>query len=571
MGRFFIGLILITASSTLLLNTAKANSTFEAIYKNVFVAQCGSCHAPGNMQANLDLVGEGSNAMANVRANLYMKPVKNTTAKAKNNLLVYSGDPYRSLLFRLVNNGLAADVVVEPSEDVDNIHANIKLKDTDKELIRQWILFDAPATGYVIDHSMIESFYSGNGIWGIDASEIPEPPAPGEGFQIHYGPFFLPPWEDADQPNAEYRLKYDTKLPTDIEINRIEAAIGSSHHFIMYRFTEDAKDVPYGLRNNDMDTQSEYVAGWQFSNNLLLPEGTAYKWAKNSQLDLNAHVINYSQTAIVANDMYINVYTQPKGTAKQEMFSALIPNITLYLPNTGQEEEIETFFNLNQNATIHIWRMSSHTHKLATDFDVWLRNADGTKNEHIFDATKYNGVPTCEEIGYDYQHPPTRSFAPFLPLNIKNGIIHRAKYLNNSNKPVFWGPTSNDEMMITAIFYTLSTDGIEMTENSDCAEVGINEQNFTSDSANTNLNLQVLNSAATAQTTLNLSAKQAGRANLQVFDVNGRQIWETSISLLGGNTQQQITLPTHNLGKGVYWCRAANEQGQAVNQKFIVY
>ncbi len=532
-----------------------AVGTFEEVYTDVFVPQCMTCHSD-----------DWGNSMETVRQTLIDELPSNNSLIAKRHQLVFEGDPYRSTLFRYINNGLAPDIESLPIEDKDGTHSSIQLSDYHKELIRQWILYGAPdSQEEVVDHELIQEFYNGNGVYGVPHDQIPEKPAPSEGFQIHYGPFFLPPWEGIDQPNVEFYSKYYTYLDEDTEIHRLDAQLGSSHHLILYRFNSEstADRLREGLRPNAYHNDVSYVTGYQNSYDLRLPEGTAFTWQKNSILDINGHSINYSQTAVLATDMYVNVYTQKKGTAKQEMFSDLIPNVGIYIPNDGQEHIFESEFTYGVPTTLHVWGVSSHTHKYGTDFDVWLRNPDGSKGEHIFDGSKYNGIPTCEEIGYDFQHPPVRYFNPFLPVKISDGIIQRAKYVNNGPESVRWGETSNDEMMITGVFYTLSTSGITPNPASQCFA---DEITSTAGEiiANPTLQAHISPNPFSEQTTLSLTSPETDELTIEIYNLQGQLVKNLGQISVNAQSNQQISIDAEGLNTGMYFYHIRGSEGGSV-------
>ena len=547
--------------------------TYEEIYNDVFKTQCNSCHNSSDMAGGLDLIGSSKEE---VRNNLYGVLPQNETAKNKQHQLLYPGDPYRSMLFRMVNNGLSPNEALETAEDPEGVHTGIEISDYHKELIRQWILWDAKMEGEVVKHDLIEDYYNGNGFKGIADEDIPPVPDPSEGFQIHIGPYFVQPWENGPQPNLEYYSKWETHLPSGLEINRIDAHLGSSHHLILYLFEGDAAaDRPNGLRDVANHSNVSYVVGYQQSEDWRLPDNTALFWQEDAVLDMNAHVVNYT-TQVLATDMYINVYTQNKGTAKHEMMSQLIPNFNFNIPNDGQEHEFETAFTYNFNFPIYVWNMSSHTHQLATDYDVWLRNPDGTKGEHIFDASKYNGIPECEEIGYDYQHPPTRVFSPFLPIYINEGIIHRAKYINNTDGPVGWGATSNDEMFITGVSFVLDTTDIKMPEGSKCYADEITSVNDTEHLLpNGEMKQQLIvyaypNPMQNGATTVFINSIKDTHCNFILMDISGKEIIRKENFPLYGFASNQIHIQQNDLKQGMYIYTLTDKTGKVVSGKLMV-
>ena len=201
------------------------------------------------------------------------------------------------------------------------------------------------------------------------------------------------------------------------------------------------------------------VAAVQESTDLKLPGGTAFIWENDLVLDLNSHYINFSSTSTYQSEVYFNVYTQPSGTAAQEMHTDLLINFNIPIPNNGNEithTEAEVF----NSPPIYLWGMMGHTHRWGTDYKTYLRNTNGTKGVLIYDASCPQGVPGCPQPFFDYQHIPIRYYEPLFELPLNPGFIHEAKWINNGPTSVNFGPTSQDEMMVLVIMYTESLDGV---------------------------------------------------------------------------------------------------------------
>jgi hypothetical protein len=434
-----------------------AQTTWEKVY-NLMQENCASCHISGHESG---LVLNGS--ISEVYDNIYYSSAINDSAAAKNYSIIMPGDPYKSFLFSKINNELAIDVSLKAGEGEPCPQGGAApLADKEIELIRQWIIYGAKETGDAVDEELINTFYDDGGIQSVPSP--PMPPAPDEGFQIHYGPYFL--WPDDEN---EFWSKFATDLPEDIEIKKLDVVMGSnSHHFIIYKY-DFATYIsnPFGLRDNDPEFLGvSLVTANQFSYALELPEKTAFKWADNTWLDLNSHYINYSSTQPLACEVYVNVYTQPAGTALYEMHSDLPANTDIYIPNDNTPYTFEhPIYDPGNNDEIFVWALTSHTHKYGSDFDMYLRNADGTKGEHLFDAScgATDGIPGCADEIYDYQHPPIRYWNTFLPVIPKNGLIAEAVYVNDGDVPVWFGLTSDDEMMVEIYFYIDDTTGLNLS------------------------------------------------------------------------------------------------------------
>jgi len=428
-----------------------AQSTWDEVY-TILKTNCATagCHA-GAAPAGLLYFDLEKHFVHEQIFNQF--PQNETAAQTNNNRLIYAGDPYRSYIFRKLNNGFTQDAPLAEKEK-DEWHKNT-LTDIEKELVRQWILFGAPDSTEVVERDLLEEFYSGNGIASVE--NPPKPPE--QGFQIHVGPFYLPP--GAEQ---EYFYKYPLdNLYEKVEVIAFDTEMGSSsHHFIIMKFWNSfVSKTAYGLREWDRHDHATFEEVAQESQRIDLPGGSAFEWKENTVLDLNTHYINYSASAVLACDVYINIETQLSGTANQYMLTRVIPDITINVPPTGNQVElVDTFFAPYYLSNIFIWSLTSHAHSSSIDYDIY-EPVPGKPLNHIYEASCPNGVPGCENEYYDYERPPTRYFDPFFEADPANGVVHKATYINNGTEPLRWDWTSKGEMMVFVMRYLLDTIGVE--------------------------------------------------------------------------------------------------------------
>lgn len=443
---------------------------------NIFQNKCMSCHSNADQQGGLDLEGSGANVALkalNVYNNIVGKtPNTNAHAIAEGYQYIYKGRPDLSYLFRKINGTLEPTIVLDSSVEGDQMpQYQPELTNVEKELIRQWILLGAPAqnsnaqvpTAYVDQiPALVNEYYNGNGQASFP-NEAPTAPDPSEGFQIKMGPFYLNP---AGQNFSEMELfqKYALDLPADVDVTRIDMKISSSsHHFIIYNFpgTFAANNIDPGFRSNPDHTSISLTAAIQEATDLSLPQGTAFIWDNDIVLDLNSHYINYDASNTYQAEVYFNVYTQPAGTAIQEMKTDLLLKDDIFIPNNGNQYDFDEAV-LGQG-TRYVWGLMGHTHQWGKDYKMYLRNSNGTKGELIYDAScSLDGVPGCVSPFFDYQHIPMRYFDNLFALPMNPGFIHSASYVNNGPSNVWFGPTSDDEMMVMIMMYTSDTTGLDL-------------------------------------------------------------------------------------------------------------
>jgi len=527
---------------------SNAQSTWNDVY-TILNTNCSNagCHAG---LSNFDF----SLSSDEVYNNLYNISPSNVAAANKGNKYIFPGDPYRSYLFRKINRGFTPDVPIEADEtDAMDIVPIDGLTIEDKELIRQWILKGASQTGEVVNQNLIADYYNGNGINAIEAP--PPAPAAGEGFQIHLGPYFIEPGGE-----KEFFYKYRMQNQDKIEVTKFETVMGeSSHHFIIMKFADTFGDFSdstnEGLRIWDRHDHAEFVEVAQSSQTTKLPNGSAFFWEDSAILDLNTHYINYSQTAVLAADVYINIDTQAEGTANQIMYTQLIPNLELAIPpNVNDYVVTDTFSVAFPN--LFVWSLTSHAHSSSTDYDIYQPFIDQDPI-HIYDASCPDGVPGCEFPYYDYQNPPTRFFEPFLLTEPTVGVIHSVTYNNPTNLPVQWTWTSDGEMMVFVMRYLFDTVGVSIDEPVGVEFINTKEVNI-SVFPNPADNFIILN----WEQDLNIS-------DIKMFDQLGRNcnLLKKHMSF---NNNGYVNIDINDFAPGLYLLQLLDENGNRYIEKIII-
>ncbi|MCG8330443.1 MAG: T9SS type A sorting domain-containing protein [Chitinophagales bacterium] len=539
-------------ASTLLLLLATcsisvAQSTSLKVYQ-IFQDKCAQCHSNAQPQAGLDLEGQGATLEAkalHVYNNLVNATPANATAAAKGDKYIYPGRADRSFLFRKINQGLEPLINLESGENQPMPpYGQPLLNDVEKELIRQWILFGSPLQDEVVEESVLEDYFSGNALQSFPEG-APEAPAPSEGFQIKMGPFYLAPGEE-----VEYFQKYELDLPEDQEITRVEIEMGTySHHFIIYNFNPGGDaPIPAGLRLDADHSDISLVAAVQESTDLHLPQGTAFFWDNQLVLDLNSHYINYSASANYQAEAYINVYTQPQGTAAQEMYTELLVNGDIPIPNNGDIITHTQHINYNLGE-IYVWGVMGHTHQYGTGYKVYERLPGGMQGDLIYDASCPQGTPGCVSPFFDYQHIPMRYFEPLRPtlMTPLYGLIHEASWVNDGPFPVNFGPTSDDEMMVMVIMYTEDITGVVDTEEAIIPEEGALVY---PNPASNNIDFQLPGNAKASQ--------------VQLLDANGKIVLERN------KLENTFSMDVSPLPSGLYFYRLTSMEGNLYTGKVVI-
>jgi len=459
--RFFMA-----AAGLFCVNQAQSQSTLEEI-QVLFSTNCAfsSCHDATSPAAGLNLTGSTTdiyNALVNVNPT-------NPAAVAKGYKRVDPGFPENSFLLHKVGRDSWDDDYGLVAGEGGQMPTSDDLESEEIELLRQWILYGAPATTQVVNPDVLADFY----VAGLGLEGVTPPPAPaaGEGTQIRLGPFFLAPGQE-----VEYFYKRPVSFDGQVEVTRTELFFNEiSHHFILYRYPSAgaASAYRFGLREilepgAAPDADVSIVAAWQDAYDIALPEGAAYFWQDSEILDMNFHLYNANMDSVLPCDVYVNIYTRPRDASQPtvEMFSQIIPidileaisgtgfvGQSLIVPGDGAEYTFtdDLVFPIPDAPTWHLWYLSSHTHSRGVDYDIYNRATGEQIFEGFFDIDY-----TFNQGFYDWEHPPVRIFEDLYPVNmgLLGGLRHTAKYINNTGSTILWGDRTTDEMMLFFIQYT---------------------------------------------------------------------------------------------------------------------
>ncbi|WP_235296261.1 hypothetical protein [Portibacter marinus] len=304
------------------------------------------------------------------------------------------------------------------------------------EYIRKWIVEGAPEDGFVAD---VELLNDSTRFDPID-NEFVELSEPQSGLSFHLGPFTV-------HPNNEREFFYYWPLQNSEEIyaTRFESSMRSgSHHFIFYKFAEDAeRPAPFEYRDfrtpqgapifetyRSVEDQI-FVWGTQWPRtDYSLPEGVALRIEANQGLDLNAHYVNYSNEPY-EGEIYANIHTVSKDKVTHIADNLFLNNTDFNLPANKKTTITKTY---DFNKRINVLNLWSHAHKRMEEFRVYIKG--GSREGELVYYTN------------DWEHPPLIEFDPPLVLNQGQGLQCEATYFNESNSDIQFGLLSEDEMMI---------------------------------------------------------------------------------------------------------------------------
>lgn len=514
---------------------SNAQSTYQEVY-SIFQANCTvGCHSGATPSANLNLGGSEADVyQALVNADP-VNPYALNTLKQK---LIDPGYPERSYLLRKCNNGMDSELdLMDVAEGNSMPSGQPALANHEIEMIRQWVIWGAQETGTFVDPDMIEEYYTVGGIADIDRPMTPEEEGL-EGYQVRFGPIFIEPGDE-----FEYVQVHQIQSTEDKEIIKMGGYMHPySHHWVLRDF--DPAFAP-NLGASPADAVSinvqafiylhaTYMGIWMYSREMDLPQGTAIFQDSAAVMLLNLHMPNYSQDSICKASCYYNIYTQDAGSGAIEMkadlkqYGDLDPWI-LQIPPDGQEHSYAHAYTV-PNETFYFWNIQGHTHEIGTDFDVYLRNPDGSTGEQIYEAF-YDPDYTFNTGSYDYSHPPVRTWEDLYEINMDWGLILEASYRNMTSDTIGFGFTTQEEMHIMYYQYTTELPSVSIEELAYDAS-----------------NLSVYPNPADEVITIKLEGDNLlDDAELMVFDIYGKQIF--SSPNLKGNS---IRIDRNGLSSGIY-------------------
>ena len=283
-----------------------------------------------------------------------------------------------------------------------------------------------------------------------DVQDIPDfeglaAPATGEGYQLHIAPFPVP-------ANYERELFVRLEIGNDqpIYVNKFEALCRpGTHHLIAYGYEDenDAANAPIGVMRDQnlsdgrgnfslsMGSGAMYCGAQTPEFLSQLPEGVAVRIDANSTIDLNSHYFNKTN-ATLFGEVFLNLHTIPESEVQELLIIDDVDNDdVLYLP-PNETTDIDYTEIFNEQTDIR--QMFSHMHKRGVLFEVF-KVGGSNDGELIY-------------IANDYQHPPYQFFDTPLRIEAGEGLRTKVRYVNETDRAIQFGVTSEDEMGI--LFYS---------------------------------------------------------------------------------------------------------------------
>ena len=439
------------------------NAAYHDIQEYVFDKSCANsvCHAAPANAGNLNLTYGLS------YEDLVGRAPQNPAAAAAGMKLIDPGNPENSFLLTKLMGPTAPEQGARMPFGGGVLHSG-KI-----DAIRTWIEAGAPQTGKI----------AGIGDLGIlrdpdEKFDAPAPPLPGEGYQLRLPPFKI-------EPGTEREIYYATRITDengdliegDIFINRVEIFYpAGSHHFILYRLTEDG--LAKGLLNNgiipdiavnpehtfrELDTDEPdpvfgvfggdrlFVVGTQTDDTLFqFPEGVGLRLPADTVYDLNSHYINLLGEETLIGETYVNIYTIPEEEIQYEAVEIFVSNRSINVPpGTTRvskmtwyiEDELRTRGH-DPSTALNVFLLTSHMHRHGELFEIF----QGSTGDLLHRSVAYDDAPID-------------LFNPILRLDTEDTIKFQCTHNNyDTDEPLTFGLTSEDEMCIVYGYYYIPTE-----------------------------------------------------------------------------------------------------------------
>jgi hypothetical protein len=311
--------------------------------------------------------------------------------------------------------------------------------------VQRWIDAGAPLTGEVADAKLLDDT-TPSFVEDANFTPLPKPSEEGKsGIQLKVDRFVVP-------PNFERELFVRRPLNNTepVYINRIKLkSRANSHHLVLYDFRSKTFLPPINeirdLRN--LDNSLNIATVIQMSNHIFLgggtdpnsdytfPEGIAIQLPANASIDVNPHYFNKTKENMYGEN-YVNLYTVPAAQVKKvvQMIDFNATNFTL---PANQTTTITRDFKFDKN--VAIVSLTSHYHERGKLFQIKIKGGS-RDGELIYENT-------------DWAHPKVINYDSPILLQAGEGLTSVVTYVNNTNKELSFGLTSEDEMNIIFGYY----------------------------------------------------------------------------------------------------------------------
>ena len=274
-----------------------------------------------------------------------------------------------------------------------------------------------------------------------DTSSVPtlDPPAEGEGFQFKM--------EAVVEPFSEAWICsiYPLEIEQPANVNWAEFIQNEgTHHMTL---STPAVDGNHGLEYGTYNCEDLYAEmlpdqilffGHQgaASGTLSLPEGIAATFPVGLDILHEIHYVNPTPEPVQLYS-YANAYTITNGEVTDRIWGGQVRDETIEIPANSEHTEW-TRCVMNRDVEVHF--LASHSHEKGKRFDI--ARFDGTTTGEVF----YTNT--------DWHDPLITQYDPPLVVPAGTGFEYTCTWENDTDQPISYGSTAQDEMCNLSIVHT---------------------------------------------------------------------------------------------------------------------
>jgi hypothetical protein len=245
--------------------------------------------------------------------------------------------------------------------------------------------------------------------------------------------------------NEETTVCITMRLPNTeaVYIPRITVNLApGSHHLVVYRSMateENLTPTPCTAFQGILQGQAvPLMISERPADDLTFPQGVALKIQPHQMIELEAHYINTGATAIQGMGA-AHFETVPVTTANViESDLAFFGTLGIVIP-PGQQSNGPIF--VAGKAGTHGFALTTHQHRLGTEFKIWAANS----------ASDTNHAPVADTT--DWANPPLYRLSPELDFNGSNGVAYQCTWNNTTGQIVTFGESALQEMCFMWMYY----------------------------------------------------------------------------------------------------------------------
>ncbi|HEX4448565.1 MAG TPA: hypothetical protein VH044_17590 [Polyangiaceae bacterium] len=252
------------------------------------------------------------------------------------------------------------------------------------------------------------------------------------------GPIALAP---AQETTVCITVRLSNKTAVYVPRITVDLALGS-HHLVTYRSmattespTPTACTAFQGILSGNA---VPLMITEKLADELTFPQGVALKIEENQMIELEAHYINTGSTTLQGSGKvrFDTVPITTDNVIESDLGFFGTSGIILG-PGSGS---VGPMFVAGLAGT-HGFALTTHQHRLGTDFKIWFANS----------ATDVNHAPVADTT--DWANPPLYRMNPEMDFNGTNGLAYQCTWDNTTGQIVTFGESALQEMCFLWMYY----------------------------------------------------------------------------------------------------------------------